>query len=122
MKKNIDLDLDELLDKHYYQKKEKELKERNVDIKNHLPKIEKKEKYVRKEKPSRKSTSSDRKNTHNNRSISNDKVTVTRKINPSFNIKDKISNLTKKGKVNPLDTRGKKPKKQTTIDRKKFKI
>ena len=83
-------------------------------MKNKLPKIEKK--VQRKDKNSRKSTSSERKLTNNNRSTSNEKVTNTRKVNPSFNMKDKINNLIKKGKANPLDTRGKKPKKQNTID------
>ena len=118
LKKNIDLDLDELLDKHYYQKKEKELRDKNEEEKGTLPRIDhrknKRGKALMKDRSVSEKKISFK--TKNNDNSSNDSGKA-RKNNVSNTHKDKPLSPIKKGKANALDQRGKKMvKKQNTID------
>lgn len=111
LKKNIDLDLDELLDKHYYRKKEYELHKKNEEEKLNLPKIE----YKTKKKGKKKSPSvrSERSPTRDNK-LRDDSRDNSQNKSPT-RLKDKpMTQMKKKG--NPLEQRKKQPKKQFPLD------
>jgi len=117
LKKNIDLDLDELLDKHYYKKKELELKEKFKEERTTLPKITSTTLEKKKSKNNKSfvsDTSFDAK--YDNSSARRRKDTsaerVMKKNSPSVHMKDKPISIGKKNKISNQDQKNKKNKKQ----------
>ena len=110
------MDLDELLDKHYYKKKEKELKEKSGEDKG-LPRIENHKRIKRGKTSNREKSHSDKKKVIKNNDNSSNDSGKNRK-NIMLNIyKDKPISPIKKGKVGTIEQRGKKVvKKPNTLD------
>jgi hypothetical protein len=107
LKKNIDLDLDELLDKHYYRKKLIDLK-RRMEEETNLPKIE----YRKKKNRASSDSSSDQIQRINEEIIDNS----GNKKNSNLNKNKEKTGIPTKKKQNIVEPRKIKPKKQVPVD------